>query len=112
MTDLEYRLLKEAVKQEVLHEMKNSEMRKTESLLKEVRKKQQAIFDGMFSNLRYNDAARYYRIKDAITKLTNLCRFRAVCYGAWDSSINSEIEAENAIDTYAEICALASKLIG
>lgn len=112
MTDLEYRLIKEAVKQEVLQEMKNSEMRKTDSFLKEVRKKQRAIFDEYFPGLYQTDAGRYWRTKEVITKLTNLCRFRMNHYGNWDASINSEVEAESAINTYTEICALAAKLIG
>ena len=112
MTDLEYRLIKEAVKQVVLQEMKSSEMRKRDSFLKEVRKKQHVIFDEYFPGLYQTDAGRYWRTKEAITKLTNLCRFRMSYGSAWDASINSEVEAESAINTYTEICALAAKLIG
>lgn len=112
MTDLEYRLIKDAVKQEVLQEMKGSESRKADSFLKEVRKKQHAIFNEHFPGLYQTDAGRYWRTREAITKLTNLCRFRMNHYGNWDASINSEVEAESAIETYKAICEVTVKLIG
>lgn len=92
--------------------MKSSEMRKTDSFLKEVRKKQHAIFNEYFPGLYQTDAARYWRTREAITKLTNLCRFRMNHYGNWDASINSEVEAESAIESYKTICKVTAKLIG
>lgn len=112
MTDLEYRLIKEVGRQEVLQEMKSSEMQKTDSLFKEVRNGQHAIFDEYFPGLRQTNGGRYWRIREAITKLTNLCRFRMNHYGNWDASINSEVEAESAIETYKAICEVTVKLIG
>lgn len=112
MTDLEYRLIKEAVKTEVLQEMGKASLQKTESLHQGVKKKQQAIFDYHFPNLRQADGRRYWRVKEAIIKLTNLCRFRSEEYGAWDSVVRTEVEAESAIASYEAICKMAAELIG
>lgn len=112
MTDLEYRLIKEAVKQEILQEMKRDKLIKPETPFLEVRKKQQAIFDECFPELRQLDPGRYWRIKEAVTKLTNLCRFRSNKCGAWDSSVGNEVEAESAIATYRTICEMSAGLIG
>lgn len=112
MTDLEYRLIKETVKQEILREMILGEPPKTESALLEVKRRQRDIFECYFSELRKLDAARYWRIKEAIIKLTNLCRFRSCTPYAWDSSLKTETEAESAIATYAAICKMIAEFVG
>lgn len=110
MTDLEYRLMKEAIKKEVIQEMTGQP--KTESIDSETKRKYQAIFDKYFSEMRQLDSGRYWRIKEAIIKLTNLCRHRSKTGGAWDSVIRSETEAESAVATYEAICVLAIEFIG
>lgn len=111
MTGLEYQLLKEAIKKEVLQEMATKQP-KVESLDSETKRKQQAIFDKYFSEMKQLDTGRYWRIKEAVIKLTNLCRYRSKTGGAWDSVIRSETEVESAVTTYEAICALASEFIG
>lgn len=112
MADLEYRLIKEAVKMEILQEMETKKTVKPESLNLEVRRKQQAIFDDCFPKLRQLDTGRYWRVKEAVIKLTNLCRFRSENYSSWDSAVRTETEAESAITTYETICKNAAELIG
>lgn len=111
MTDLEYRLIKEAIKKEVIQEMAIKQP-KVESLDSEVKRKQQTIFDKYFSEMHQLDTGRYWRIKEAVIKLTNLCRHRSKTCGAWDSVIRSETEAESAVTTYEAICVLALEFIG
>lgn len=112
MTDLEYRLIKETVKQEILREMILGEPPEAESSLLEVKRRQRDIFEGYFSELRKLDVARYWRIKEAIIKLTNLCRFRSCTPYVWGASIKTETEAESAIATYEVICKMTSELVG
>lgn len=112
MTDLEYLLIKEAVKKEIIQEMMTKKAVKTDSLNMEVRKKQQIIFDNFFPDFRQSDAGRYWRAKEAIVKLTNICRFRSEKCSSWDSSIRTETEAESAISTYEILCKIAAELIG
>lgn len=112
MTDLEYLLIKGAVKKEIIQEMKAKKAVETESLNTKVRKKQQIIFDNVFPDFRQSDLGRYWKTKEAIIKLTNLCRFRSEKHGAWDSSIRTETEAESAISTYEIICKTAAELMG
>ena len=110
MTDLEYRLIKEAIKKEVIQEM-TTKQPKVESIVTETKRKQQAVFDKYFPDLRQADTGRYWRVKEAVIKLTNLCRFRSGNPSAWDSTIRSETEAESAVATYEAICCTAAELL-
>ena len=112
MTDLEYRLLMETAKNEILREMEKNKTVKAEFSVLEVKRKQQAIFDECFPGLRESDTGRYWRLKETVIKLTNLCRFRSDKFGAWDSAIRTEVESESAIVTYKTICETSAKLIG
>lgn len=109
MTELEYRLIKEAIKKEVIQEMAGQP--KTESIVTETKRKQQAVFDKYFPELKQTDTGRYWRVKEAVIKLTNLCRFRTGNPSAWDSTIRSETEAESAVATYEAICRTAAELL-
>ncbi|WP_313583969.1 hypothetical protein [Lacrimispora sp.] len=60
MTYLEYRLIKETIKKEVIQEM--TEQPKLETLTSESKRKQQDIFDKHFPKLRQSDTGRYWRI--------------------------------------------------
>lgn len=112
MTDLEYRLIKEAVKIEILQEMEKNRVIKPEPALSAVKRSQQIIFDDCFPGLKETDVGRYWKLKEAVVKLTNLCRFRANKLSSWDSAIRSEVEAESAIATYEAIAKVAAEIIG
>lgn len=105
LTEVEYNVLKEKIKDEVLKELKG---KKEVSINTIVREEQNKIFNQYFPRLREENPFKYWKLKETVIKLTNLCRYRDNETGSFDSSIHSKEESESAIETYSNICELVS----